>query len=211
MLVKPFVGGLLLYLGLRRYGRPVLGATVGLAASAVLTILVFGWAPFASYLRPAHYGHLPQWIYTEPSNQSLLGTLLRWWPSTMPESGSPMAHPLFVALALVFTGTTAWLAFRHGATRDSWAAASVLLLSLLIYPASQMFYCVLLLVPFLLLWSERRLLPGGAVTAALGTGILYAAMDYRGGKLVFFATFLLWLASLVFMRLRPTAGTEVPA
>ncbi len=198
MLVKPFLGGLFLYLLLRRRWRPILGAAAGLALSAGVTLAAYGWAPFASYLDPAHYGRLPPWVYTEPSNQSLLATILRL-SGGGPVGPSPLTEPIFVGLAVLLTGITAWRIGRSAPDRDDWAAASALLLSLLVYPASQMFYCVLLLVPFLLLWADRRRAPGGAMSVAILVGVLFGLMDYRGGRHVFVATLVLWLAGMALM------------
>jgi Glycosyltransferase family 87 len=213
ILVKPFLGGLFLYLLLRRRWRPVLGAAAGLALSAGVTLLAFGWAPFASYLDPAHYGRLPAWVYTEPSNQSLLATILR--AGGAPVGPSPMTQPVFVGLVVLLTGITAWRIGRSAQDRDDWAAASAVLLALLVYPASQMFYCVLLVIPFLLLWKDRRLLPGGAPAVAVSVGVLYGLMDYRGGRHVFVATLALWLAAMALMAAtRPregSAGVEAKA
>lgn len=202
MLVKPFLGGLLLYLLLRRRWRPVVGAAAGLAASAVVTLAAYGWAPFASYMDPAHYRRLPPWVYTEESNQSLLATVLRLSPGGAPVGPSPMTQPVFVGLAVLLTGVTAWGIWRSRESRDDWAVAAALLLALLIYPASQMFYCVLLLIPFLLVWSDRRVVPGGARAVALSVGVLYGLMDYRGGRFVFVATLALWVAAMALMAAR---------
>ena len=196
MLVKPFLGGFLLYLALRRRWRTLAGVAVGLTGMCALTLAVFGWAPFQSYLSRADYAQLPPWVYTEPSNQSLLASILRVAPGLTRAGTPPMGQPAFLASAFALCCVTIWCVWR-GQERDEWAAASTLLLALLIYPASQMFYCILLVVPFLILWTDRDRVPGGGAAVAVGIGVLYALMDYRGGRHVFVATLATWIVAVI--------------
>jgi hypothetical protein len=69
-----------------------------------------------------------------------------------------------------------------------------LLLAMIVYPVSQLFYSVLLLPPALTLWSRRAQIPGGAWTAAVVVAAVWTLAAFRDGTRTIAASLLLWAA-----------------
>jgi hypothetical protein len=194
---KPFLAALLMFLVLRRHWRVLASSAAFLALFSLVTCLIFGPRTFLAYFRPGHYAALPGWVYVETSNQSLLATILRL-THVDPGNSSPLGHPAYVLLSLLLTGVTGWRVFRLDKPDEDWGLALTVLLALLIYPVSQMFYSVLLIVPILLLWNDRlelRLRPWG-VLVLLSLGYLLANLN-SNESFIFPATALFWIACLV--------------
>jgi len=188
---KPFLGGLLIYLLLRRHWHTLASTIVALSAISLLTISIFGPVTFFSYFKASHYAKLPDWVYTEMTNQSLLATILRLTKYDFSHT-SPLMQPIFIALALLMTGITGWIIYCLDARHDDWALVLMLLLTLLLYPVSQMFYSVLLILPILLLWAYRQKVPGSIWSVVPLITLMYAIMDYRSGNYIFIANTLNW-------------------
>jgi hypothetical protein len=189
---KPFLALLLGYLLLRQHWR-ILGNTVFiLAALSLLTITVFSPVTFFSYFTPNHYGSLPMWVYTEGSNQSLLAVILRYTHYDFSHI-SPLTQPIFVVSSLLLTIITGWLVYQLDKNHEDWALVLTLLLTLLLYPVSQMFYSLLLIVPMLLLWMHRQELVLGTWSVVGFITFEYAILSREDGNYVFIATMLTWV------------------
>lgn len=189
---KPFLALLLGYLLLRRHWRVLRSTVFVLAALSLLTIMVFGPVTFFSYFRPNHYASLPSWVYTEISNQSLLAVILRHTHYELVHK-SPLTQPIFVALSLLLTAIASWLVYQLDKRHEDWALVLTLLLTLLLYPVSQMFYSILLIVPLLLLWKRQQELIFGTWGVVVFITLEYAIMRHEDGNYVFIATTLTWL------------------
>ena len=106
IIVKPVLVFLLIYLLLRRHWRVIASTFVTLATVSILTIIVFGPVMFFSYFfaNPIVYD-MPDYLYTEPINQSLLATILRVTQYDFSHT-SPLFQPIFIFLTLILTGIT---------------------------------------------------------------------------------------------------------
>jgi hypothetical protein len=192
ILVKPFLGGAFLYLLLRRKWRIITTTVIALSAISLLTLGVFGSETFFSYFKPSHYASLPKFIYTEITNQSLLATVLRLTKYDLSNT-SPITHPIFVAIAIIITGITIWLVSRLDKRHNDLALALVIVLSLLIYPVSQMFYCIILIVPVLLLWKYSLQIQLKIWSVVAIFTLEYVMVNYSYGNYIFYANMLNWL------------------
>jgi hypothetical protein len=82
-----------------------------------------------------------------------------------------------------------------------WTIALFLLLALIVYPVSQLFYTVMLLPPVLLVWRRRELVPGGGAGASIVLGLVFALTAYDRGRESIHAFLLMWTV-LTFLGLR---------
>jgi hypothetical protein len=159
-LVKPFMAVLVLYPVIRRNWRfiGVMGLCLGVIS--LLTIVFFGLDNFTSFFIEGVESRVPPGVYTEVTNQSLLATVLRLTDYQI-DYGFPLTHPLFLTLAVPLTLFTLWGSYSFMRRRPEWAIALMVTFAILIYPASQSIYSLLLVMPIFLLWQNRHEFPGG--------------------------------------------------
>lgn len=139
---------------------------------------------------------MPGFVYTEMTNQSLLATILRITVYNFNDR-SPLTHPLYVIFGLILTVITCWLVVSLKDDNTDWALALILLLALIVYPSSQFFYSVLLIIPVLLLWVNREEIPivdWGIVAFFTVVYVLISHSSYT-----FVANILLWLAMVALL------------
>jgi len=175
LLVKPLLAILLLIPVWRRQWRALLAAGLTLAGMAVLTFLAFGLRPFTSYFSQGPLSRFGLDLYVVPMNQSLFSWVLRL---TKADLAAPVSffHPVFIVLAAVALGATAWAILRMRRSDGDWELAVLLALALLIYPNTLLHYGALLLIPVFLLWQRRETVPGGGWTAVTVLAAVYALL-----------------------------------
>ena len=139
---------------------------------------------------------MPGFVYSEMNNQSLLATILRMTDYNFNDR-SPLTHPLYIIFGFILTGITCWLVFSLKDDYTDWALALILLLALIVYPSSQFFYSVLLIIPVLLLWVDREKLPIGVWGIVAFITVLYVLISF--GSHVFVANIILWLAMVALL------------
>jgi len=190
-IVKPFLLLLVLVPILRKNVQVLLGAFMTLVVVCVLTIGLFGVETTRSYFTDNPTSRLAGFIYTEVSNQSLLATVLRLDPAGI--TGKPgLGYPLYIGLVILMTGLTCWLVSSLRGDSSEWGIGLVLMLALVVYPASQFFYSVLLVVPLMMLWEKRDVIAIGAWGAGALITVVYVLAVFPG--YVFVANLLLWTA-----------------
>jgi hypothetical protein len=193
VLVKPFLAVLALDLLVRARWRALAGLLAATTALVLASVVAFGPRTFADYLAGDPLAAKPDWIYDEPTNQSLLGWILRTTGTECSGTGC-VAHPAFLAAAAAVGGITLALGIGLARAHADWALALYLLCGLLVYPVSQLFYSVLLIPPVLLAWSHRAQIGGGAWTVAALAGAVYALCALENGRATVAAYGLLWAA-----------------
>lgn len=166
--IKPFLGIFWIYLLLTRRFKAAAVMTATAAACAAVGLAVFGWAPYAGWLRVL--GQV-DWTFV-PMNASIQGTLAR----TL--SGGRMFVPLIEAPAVV-TPLAALLSGLVGVsalvlcTRDRSAEAidrafaGLLLTALLVSPLGWMYYIWLAAGPLAVLWLRWAARPSRLRDACL--------------------------------------------
>jgi hypothetical protein len=192
--VKPFVAAVALAPVLERRWRVVAGMA---ASGAVLTIaaaIAFGPGAFVDYLTRDQVSAKPSWIYDQPTNQSLLGLVLRATDAACEGSGC-VTHPAYLAGAAGLATITLLLGLALvRAGEEEWALSLYLLLALAVYPVSQLFYSVLLLPIVLLVWRRRAEVAGGAPLVAALIAIVWALSAVDWGATTILGFLLLWAA-----------------
>jgi hypothetical protein len=188
--IKPFLLVLALFPILRKRWKVLGTAVPALSALVILSIGVFGLDTFTSYFTDSPLGRAPAFMYTEITNQSLLATVLRLGAEGV-AGRYPLGHPFFMGMAILMTGITCWLVFSLRRDAEEWGIALALMLALVIYPASQFFYSVLLIVPLMLIWGKRDVIPVGPWGAGVLITVVYVLTVFSG--YVFVANLLIWV------------------
>ncbi len=209
-LLKPVLGVYLLTLALRPRRRPIAGFAAALGGASLLTIAVFGGPMFVRYFTANPVRRMPNFLYTEDENQSLLATVLRLTSYDL-DRASPYASPWFLGIALLLIVTTVLTLVRRRRDDDH-ALSLTILLGLLLFPKSLAHYAVLMLPALFTAWKERDRWPGGAWTVG---ALLIGVHALAGSGHVFWAFAAAW-AAFVAVGLRdgpppPTVATPVLA
>ena len=190
--VKPYMALLYMYPFFARKWKMLAFAIGSLLALTTLSIFTFGWNTFVSFLIESPTSKLPDWVYTEMVNQSLLATILR----STDFAGSPLTHPLYLIIALILTSITIWITLQQRANKD-WKILAILFLALIVYPAALAHYGIFLIVPMVILLriSNGQL---GTQLFALGTiTVAYLLSGYNdSGDYSFYANLFMWMVSI---------------
>ncbi len=207
ILIKPLVGGLLILFILRRRWRVVGVTIVTLGLLSLLTILVFGLDNFTPYFLDGPMTRLPANLYLEGFYQSLYSIITKF----IADSGVTGIgiNQTFLILAMFIVIITIGSVIRMGKRALPLQYALLLLMALLLYPHTQVYYTILLFVPLYILWNEKTYLtlwPKVAFITATYTAVASASL---GGNYVFVVLLSLWLLC-VYLAFR-VAEAKTPA
>lgn len=207
VLVKPFLGVLVVHQVVRKRWGSVLASVVSGAVACVLSIAAFGWDTFTAFFTNDQVASKPDFVYTEDANQSLLSFVLR--AADVDFAGrSPITTPLFLVAAGILGAVTVAVVLARRDRDPRLSLALWLLLGLLLYPSSLGHYSVLLVPILLLLWQQRASVPGGVWSVAATASATYLLAGFRGGTATTLAYLLLWAVCAF---LQWTAAPEQPA
>jgi hypothetical protein len=172
-LVKPVGAALLLVSVVRQEMRIVARAAATLAAAVAVSLVLFGAGAFYSYLADPPSGRMPDWVFLQDMNQSLLATILRATSDAVP--APPFRDPAFVLVLAVLTFSTIAIVRSLPVADLPMAWGLCLALGLIGYPATLAHYGLLLVVPVSWLWSARDEIAHGRAWA-VGLGSLVAGL-----------------------------------
>ncbi len=192
LFTKPYMAVFGLFLLLKKnWGAVLYSILTGIALSG-MALLVFGKAPFLSYItdNPAH--RLPPETFSEGINQSLHATLLRSGLISMDES-SPYMYIAIVILML----TAVYLLFLLRKKLYDYILAVLLLVALLLYPGTLNFYGAVLLIVIYQFFDDKNQLGFNQYRNFLIIGIVYALSTYFLFSCICFLLAILVLKSLV--------------
>lgn len=177
------------------------GAIAGLVAVGA-TVWRFGWKIPMDYVTVS--SRLPPWVYTEPINQSLLATLLRLKGEGAVPGASPMGDSRYLVCVSVVTLVSGWLIYRLGESDTQLGLVLLVPSALLIYPATLAHYSVLLILPVLYLWTQRREAFRSSTTIIVLLVLVYFLTWVDGGHVTVLANLAMWLAlvALAYKRLQ---------
>jgi hypothetical protein len=200
IVVKPIAAILLIDVALRRKWGTFASAFVPPVLALGAFLLLQGWPGFVRYLERDPKDIVFAY-YDGPFNQSLLAVLLRWYES--PPLAKPVFFPPFVILAGILTAATLAVLFRMRKDLAPLGVGYVLVLALMVYPGTQMYYTLWLLLPLGMLWQCRESLAGGRWVVPLTIAV---AFGLGGSRWNFAAHLVVWLVMSVVMSLpRPTS------
>jgi hypothetical protein len=207
--VKPVLALLPVALVLQRNWRVTASAAGAVLLISLLTVIAFGAETFRGFFTARPAANLPGDVYADPTNQSLMATVLRLTGEDL-HSATPPFRAVLGALSLLLAGLTGWLAFRLGPDHADWALSLTLTLALLIYPGALEHYSLLLIAPMLLLWGHRREFIGGPWGVIGFMTLEYALIR---GHYAFMANALIWfvLVGIGVRMIERRAGLSWPA
>lgn len=193
IITKPIMLIGFFFLLLRRRWKLIAASVLALLVLELAAALVYGPALFTKYLGSNPISEsMPNSLYNEPINQSLLATILRLTKVNV-EAVSPLANPVFWVAAVILTIFSAYLIIRLDEARWEWGLSLTLALGLLIFPKTLSHYALLLLPCMFLLWRERSLFAGRPWTVILLLTVLQFVIHYEAGVKTFFAFVLIFV------------------
>ena len=116
----------------------------------LLTVVLFGLPTVLSFFTANPHVNVPEFMYTQTTNISLLGVILRKVEFDF-ASGSPTRQPLYLAITLVLTIITLLAAYKLPKKHANWGLGLIIALAVVIYPGSLITYSAFMLIPFFLL------------------------------------------------------------
>ncbi len=190
IVVKPFVGLLFLFSVIQRRWQVVAGSIITYGFLSIIFVVLFGMTTFTSYFSERPPLKMPDYVYIEAVNQSLLAQILRLTNNDF--SGiSPIFNPIFIVITLFLLTTTGALTFFLKNDDSIWVFVLTLLTALLIYPKTLFHYSVLLIIPMFVLWKYRNRWVGGLWGSVFIITLTY--IFFLGNwKYTFLATTLFW-------------------
>lgn len=192
VLTKPFLAVVALVPLLHRKWAVLLGIAATAVGTCLLSILFFGAEIFLSFFTDNPSSRMPDWVYLEGINQSLLSTVLRLFADVPGEIAWLWKPVFFLSLCALF-GLSSWAVSRDARRLGSgWQISIMVLLSLMVYPSSMSHYSVFLIFPVMVLWSLRREVAGGPSGVILLMTTVYVLSGIAGGTYTFAAVLLLW-------------------
>jgi hypothetical protein len=146
LIIKPLAAVWCLYLIINRRWKPL----ISLFCSGVLIVLItgaiFGFDNFISYITSPPTERIVASQYTEFINQSLFATLSRLGANLRVESPKVISY-LVLIISLILTILTSISSFKIAKSNEKISFLIFVPLSLLVYPASLVYYWIFL-IPF---------------------------------------------------------------
>jgi hypothetical protein len=194
-IVKPLCYVLGIYpLLLRGRWRTLTWTALTVAAFCLVTVAAFGTPTFLDYFRADQFNQLGPAYLSLGSSQSLLA-LMVWLRHGSAVQSASLFEPGYLVAAGLILAIAVWTIARIPRTRRAGELAMGILLTtgLIIYPATQPSYSVLLLLPLALLWAMR----GDRSTVIAWTSafiaLVYAITCYHRSQYSIGANVLVWL------------------
>ncbi len=213
IITKPIVAIVLLYILFRGRWKGLAVCVISLALISAATILVYGSDMFFNYfLSNPVADKMPNYLYLEIGNQSLLGVVLRAVKFDF-QNGSPIFYLPYLIPTFILTAVSGWLVFRLDESRSELALSIVIVLALLIYPKALWHYSFILLAPLLYIWRERLSFPGKNRGAGIFIALIFLLVYIAKGNFTFVALILMWVAFvfIAFQNLRHPHKIAAPA
>jgi hypothetical protein len=193
-MIKPISAIFLLSSFVIRYWKVLTGFFSSLVLSILLVWVLYGSEIVGSFfLNNPIVRSMPNYMYYEMVNQSLLANILRQIPPEM-HSSSPLLNPIYLFCVTIFLVISAGL--MNVSTKYITNHIDLMLLiplALILYPKSLEHYFVLLIIPIIYIWGQRTCIPKGRLLMPLLLTVVYALTSLRY-QYVFIASIVCWLS-----------------
>jgi hypothetical protein len=195
IMLKPVLVIVLMYPFLRKHWRTFIGVIVASVVMSGITIMTFGSEMFFGYFsKNPIVLDMPNYMYTEAVNQSLLATMLRITNFSF-GTISPYLYPPFIIAALLLTCITSFLVFSkkgEGNSYSDFALALTITFSLLLFPKTLTHYAVLLTVPIIMILTrfEQVNINFWHMLVFITIEFVFVSLD---GNFVFISILLAWM------------------
>jgi hypothetical protein len=166
VIAKPVTVLLVLYPLVKRQYRTLIGFAASAAVSASIAIAVTSVPSFMSYLTNNPTARAPGYMYLHPGHQSLFSVILRLSHDNAAHYRFLDNH-VYVAIAGMLVAVSLWLCVKLELHDRPIAVALLASLSLLVYPITQHFYGMLLLITLGVLWTQYGSMRGKTAFVSL--------------------------------------------
>ena len=188
---KPYMIIFVLALIIRKNWKAIIYFILSSIALVGITAIVFGIDPFISYLFNNPGNRLPENVFSAENNQSLQAVLIR--ANLIPYGGSFMY--IYIAAGVLFI-TIPYLLFLLKRKLHDYIWAVLLMVGLILYPATLDHYGVLLLFILFQFFDEKEQLGFSVYLNIPIIGIFYCLSSYSVFTSIWFLLIIVILKSL---------------
>jgi hypothetical protein len=153
IIIKPIAAVWCLYFILNKKWNALMSLTITVALLTLVSIAFFGFHNILAYFSSPPTLRIPQWVYSELINQSLLATLLRLNIKFGFDHSFDFTSHVAVILSIVLIVLTFIASFKLSKSNQHFSFLIFIPLSLLIYPGSLTYYSVFLIPMFFEIYS----------------------------------------------------------
>ncbi|HVZ96511.1 MAG TPA: glycosyltransferase family 87 protein [Chitinophagaceae bacterium] len=153
LFTKPYMITFLLMLLLLKNWKGILYFVITSTVITLITLALVGFQPFVTYFTDNPSARVPAWVFSETSNQSLHAFLIR---KNIISAGHDHLFLLIISLIVITASVYFYVLIKRKKTDYIWA--SLLLLTLLIYPGTIFYYGVLLFFIVAQFFDEKNAL-----------------------------------------------------
>ncbi len=194
IIVKPIMMIFLGYLLIKKNWK---GISIVFSALIILfgiAGLFFGWDVLGSFFSRNPNVDIPITNYVEIVNCSLLATILRFTNYDL-NSHPPLFNPLFLIIGGIIFFVSLFIIYLNKNDNEKWVLVYLISLALLIYPATQQFYTILLMPLVFLLYNKSSQMPGKIIGASVIISLIYALpqLDSYRIDVYFIVHFIIWI------------------
>lgn len=170
---KPYMLIFLLYFIIRKNWNSILFFIIGSSALSGLVLILFGVAPFRSYLFDNPAGRYPKEAFLEKINQSLHSILLR---NHLISFDNPKSFVYISMALLLLTGIFLLYLLRMKLYNNIFSI--LLLIGLILYPGTLDHYGLLLLFIIVQFFESKNSLNLRPVVSIITIGVFYLLISY---------------------------------
>ncbi len=200
IIIKPIVAIVLGYLLIKRNWKGSLLTFVFLILLFGSAELFFGSNIFTSYFTKNPNSDVPSLNYIESVNCSLLATILRTTNYDI-NMHPPLFNPIYLVTGGAIFLISLLLIYLNKNELENWGLAYIIVTGLIIYPATQQFYIILLIPLIFLLYKNFKQLPGKIYTSAFIIALIYGLpqLDSYHIDVYFITHLLIWFLLSIFL------------
>jgi alpha-1,2-mannosyltransferase len=166
---KPYMAILIFYFIYKKNWSAIIYFIITSLVLACITASLFGISPFITYITDNAYHRMPLYAFSETTNQSLNGFLIRM--NIIPP-GVSMEYKLIATLILIFTGI--YMAYVARKKLYEYIMPVLLLVGLLVYPGTLQHYGIVVLFVLVLFLYKKSNLWSYLYWNAIIIGVFYA-------------------------------------
>jgi hypothetical protein len=209
-IVKPFMFLLTVQIFVERSWKKLAYFAGTIIISAILSLFVFGKATILSYIFGGNINKLPDYVYTEMVNQSLLATLIRNGGGIFPDK-SPVLYIPYLLISGIFLLLNIGIVFFIRSDNSPWATVLLLESTLILYPGTLEHYCVLLVLPMLMILSQHNFLPVSKLFILGSLISIFILVSFRDGSYAFYGIAFTWFvnALIIFILQRQNFSLQI--
>ena len=158
VIIKPIAAIWFLYFIINKKWAPLVSFILTGFLLLFISVLWFGVDNYVTYFTSPPTSRMPEFVFNEPANQSLLATISRFSIRTGLNFLVNYRGLLVIVISVIFTIVSCIISYYYSKSNSRFSFLIFIPLSLLIYPTSLSHYSILLLPIFLIIISKRSYL-----------------------------------------------------